>query len=61
MNDCVFSFACEEPCNCKGCEDYLSMNFEQGEKIQEEYWERVREACAPVREWLLSHKGRDAE
>lgn len=59
MNDCVFAFACEE--NCQNCKDYFSMNCEQGDKLQEEYWERVREACAPVREWLLSHKGGNAE
>lgn len=55
MNDCVFSPVCDGPCKCPA---YLSMNTDEGYALDEEYWNRVREANKPVKKWMESVKAK---
>ena len=50
MNDCFWCCTCVCECDSCICDKYISMNSEQGNKLEEEYRKDVDKALEPVRE-----------
>lgn len=49
MNDCVWCVSAW--CDCMGrCKHYLSINTEEGQRMEEKYDNDVEEALKPIRE-----------